>query len=101
MTLTVHYSRISLIGSSLVGIVIALPTLLLYKVETIKAGAVFFFFLAAILATRLILWIWNPPLKRTLTTFVGDTRLGDLQSGDRRPVISRFILILPVCPARI
>jgi hypothetical protein len=63
MTLTVHYSRISLIGSSLVGIVIALPTLLLYKVETIKAGAVFFFFLAATLATRLILWIWNRSVK--------------------------------------
>ena len=61
--MTVNYSRVHLVGSAIIGIVIALaPTVLIYKVATIKL-AVVFFFPATILATRLVLWTRKRSIK--------------------------------------
>jgi hypothetical protein len=61
---TVNCSRVHLVGSALIGIVIALaPTVLIYKVATVKLAAVILFFPAAILATWLVLWTRERSIK--------------------------------------
>jgi len=53
----VNFGSIRFAGSALLGALIALvPTVVIYKVATEKAGAFIFFIPTAILATRLVLW---------------------------------------------
>jgi uncharacterized membrane protein len=79
---TVNYSRVHLVGSTLIGIVIALaPTILIYKVATVKVGAFIFFFPAAILATRLVLWTRERSIKEHADSVRRRYKAGQLPLG--------------------
>lgn len=60
----VNYSRVHLLGSAVIGCVIALaPTVMLYKIGARKLGALIFLLPAAILATWLVLWMRERAVK--------------------------------------